>query len=61
VPDVHYAVLSMILHLSTNPLESVYYETQFKTKVDSSEQFDNELRRELNIEEQVPQKIFKVI
>lgn len=53
VPDVHYAVFSMILNLSSNPLESVYYETQFKSRVDNSEQLAYELRRELNMEEQV--------
>jgi hypothetical protein len=53
VLDIHYVVLSMLLHLSTNPLESVYYPTKFHPKVDDQEALINDLRRELNIEDEV--------
>ena len=56
VPDVHFAVLSMILNLSNNPLESVYYQTQFKTKFDDSEKLEELIKQDFkNIAEQVIQ------
>ena len=53
VPDIHYAVLSMLLNLSSNPLESVYYQTKFQVKTDENEVFMKELQKELNMQNQV--------
>lgn len=53
IPDIHYVVLSMLLNLSTNPLESVYIPTRFYTRVDDQEELIYDLRRELNIEDEV--------
>ena len=57
VPDVHYAVFSLILNLSSNPLESVYYHARFQTQVDNTDAFENELKHELNIEDQVDDSV----
>jgi len=46
----------MILNLSNNPLESVYYQTQFKTKFDDSEKLEELIKQDFkNIAEQVIQ------
>jgi len=57
VPDIHYVVLSMLLNLSSNPLESVYYQTKFQVKPDEDQVFMRELQQELNIEDEVRIKL----
>lgn len=56
VPDIHFGVLSMLLNLSSNPLESVYYHTKFQVKTDDNEVFLKELQKELNLQNQVRNK-----
>jgi hypothetical protein len=53
VQDVHYAVISMLLNLATNPLESIYYKANKIDHVQEYKRFDEAMRREIDIADEV--------
>jgi hypothetical protein len=57
VPDIHYGVLSMLLNLSSNPLESIYYKMNRIDRAEEQNRYIEAIKREINLEDEVKIKL----
>jgi hypothetical protein len=53
IPDVHHGIISLLLNLATNPLESIYYKSNKMDRIEEQNRFIETIRREIDLEDEV--------
>jgi hypothetical protein len=62
VPEIHYRVLFLLLNLSTNPLESIYFKSNLGAKAEENQRMIEIIKKELDLADEVfPLKFLNLV